>query len=90
MVVIKLDCEIEHYKLEQLGELYKKQVEQGVVVLPKGATIEHTSLAPCLIVAEEVKPLTWREKLFGRNLLEVEEVKFIDKNNPVKPKPPGN
>lgn len=90
MLVIKLDKELNDFELERLGNLYKDQVEQEVIVLPKGATIEHTSLKPCLIVAEEVKPLTWREKLFGRNLLEVEEVKFIDKNDPVKPKPPGN
>lgn len=79
MVVIKLDCEIEHYKLEQLGELYKKQVNGGVVVLPKGATIERfPSIEPSILIAEPLKPLTWREKLFGQRPLpelKIEEVK---------------
>ena len=87
LTVIQLDREINDYDLKKLGEMYMNQVEQGVIVLPKGATIERIPSVDGLLVAEEIKPLTWREKLFGRNLLEVEEVRFIDKNNPVKPKP---
>ena len=91
MLVITLDKVINDYELEKIGEMYKKQVGEGVVVLPKGATIERIpSIEASILIAEPLKPLTWREKLFGRNLLEAEEVKFIDKNNPVNPKPPGN
>lgn len=65
ITVIKLDREINDYDLKKLGEMYKEQVEQEVVVLPKGATIEHIPSLKWIIVAEEIKPLTWREKLFG-------------------------
>ena len=95
MIVITMDKDLENYDIEKLGQIYKAQMEQGVLVLPKGAKVEDTFRQAIIklpsITVEEFKP-TWREKLFRYKPLkplEVEEVKgMVEKNVPTKPKPP--
>lgn len=77
MIIITLDKELENYDIERLGQIYKKQLEEGVIVLPKGAEVEDTMEQAIIklpsITVEEIRP-TWREKLFGYKPLKPLEV----------------
>ena len=39
MVVIKFNAMMNEYQLESLSQMYKDQVERGIIILPAGAEL---------------------------------------------------
>lgn len=52
LVVIQVDRMLDKYEAEALSECYKKQLERGIIVLEKGASILFVDEAELLTEAE--------------------------------------